>query len=829
VWIENDSAVGNIHFSNSGTIASGEPFAVAIANYSSGPYGYAYVTNTGTISGGWLGLGWNGMDFYDSGDIHTGLAWLGDNCHVYISGLPTIDPTLGAGGSGTNNTLVFNLTGTLQSVNGQSASGTNLSAFALGTNGSIVVSGKTYRWSNFGSVSGTAIPATPLLAGPTGLTATAVSGSQVNLAWNGLTNATSYNVKRSTTSFGPYTTIASGVAATNYADTAAFAGVEYYYVVSAMVGGSETANSAEVALPYSKLTDAIIGTPGSWNNSGNTTTNVFDNNLNTFFDALTGNGDWVGLYFGASVSNAITQINYCPRSGFEGRMVGGIFQGANLADFSDAVTLYTVTAQPPSGVFTSASITNTSAFRYVRYLSPSGGYGNVAELQFYGYLAGASVPLPAAPGGLAAAAVSGSQINVGWNVVTNAASYNVKRSTTNSGPYVIIAKGVIATNYYDAGLMSGTTYYYVVSAVNAGGESANSAQAGVTPASNPPAPWMKLDIGTVGASGSASFTNGLFTVVGAGADIWNTADAFRFVYVPVTGDCTMVARVASVQNIDSWSKAGVMIRESLNANAANAFIAVTPGNGVTWQYRASTGGGSSNNNTPGLNAPYWVKLVRSGNTFTGYRSPDGLTWTQLGTATFTMASTAYVGLALTSHNNSSLCAATFDNVTAPNWPTSIPPRAPASLTAISGNTQVALSWTAASGATSYNVKRSSVSGGPYTVITNIATTTHTDTGLLNGMPYYYVVSALNLAGESTNSVQASAMPQAPPQLTMSQVTTNLTLSWPASATGFNLMTRTNLALGNWLQVTSPLPQLIGNQWQITLPISGDAQFFRLEY
>ena len=197
----------------------------------------------------------------------------------------------------------------------------------------------------------------------------------------------------------------------------------------------------------------------------------------------------MGLDFGAGVSNAITQINYCPRSGFESRMVGGIFQGANQTNFSDAVTLYTVTTQPATGVFTSASITNTSAFRYVRYLSPNGGYGNVAELQFYGYLAGASVPLPPAPTGLAATAVSSSQINLTWNTVTNAASYNVKRSTTNGGPYVIIATGVTATNYNDTGLAGGTTYYYVVSGVNAGGESTNSTQASATTLLAAPVSW----------------------------------------------------------------------------------------------------------------------------------------------------------------------------------------------------------------------------------------------------------------------------------------------------------------------------------------------------
>jgi hypothetical protein len=136
------------------------------------------------------------------------------------------------------------------------------------------------------------------------------------------------------------------------------------------------------------LTGAIIGTSGSYNNLGNTISNVFDNNLSTFFDgpnSSNGNGCWVGLDFGAGVSNIIAQINYCPRSGFESRMVGGLFQGANRLDFSDAVTLSTVAVQPATGVFTQGFTTNTSAFRYVRYLSPNGGWGNVAELQFFGY------------------------------------------------------------------------------------------------------------------------------------------------------------------------------------------------------------------------------------------------------------------------------------------------------------------------------------------------------------------------------------------------------------------------------------------------------------
>jgi cellulose 1,4-beta-cellobiosidase len=269
-----------------------------------------------------------------------------------------------------------------------------------------------------------------------------------------------------------------------------------------------------------------------------------------------------------------------------------------------------------------------------------------------------------------------------------------------------------------------------------------------------------------------------------------------------------------------------MIRESTNANAANAFIAETPGNGVTWQTRSTTGGSSGNAATAGLSAPYWVKLVRSGNTFTGYCSPDGTNWTQQGTAAFTTASTAYVGLAVTAHNDSSLCAATFDSVNAPGWP--LLPGAPASLTATAGNALVALSWAAVSGASSYNLKSATNNGGPYTVLSNVTTTNYTNTGLINGSTCYYVVSALNIAGESTNSVQVSATPQAPPLLNISVSSRNLVFSWRADSAAFTLQSRSNLTLGGWVNVILPAPQITNGQWQATLPtVSSGSVFYRL--
>jgi uncharacterized repeat protein (TIGR03806 family) len=183
-----------------------------------------------------------------------------------------------------------------------------------------------------------------------------------------------------------------------------------------------------------------------------------------------------------------------------------------------------------------------------------------------------------------------------------------------------------------------------------------------------PPPWDDQDIGSVGVAGSATYSLGTFTVTGSGADIWDTADAFRFVHQPVSGDLQLVARVVSLQNTDPWAKAGVMIRETLAAGSRHAFMAITPGNGAAFQRRTSTGGTSTHTAGAAVAAPYWVRLVRSGSTLTGYQSSDGINWQVVGSASIAMSSSVRVGLAVTSHNNSLLATATFQNVllTGPN-------------------------------------------------------------------------------------------------------------------------------------------------------------------
>jgi len=178
---------------------------------------------------------------------------------------------------------------------------------------------------------------------PTNVTASA-GNAQATLTWTASTGATSYTIKRATTSGGPYTNVATGVTSTSYTNTGLTNGTTYYYVISAVNANGESVNS--------------------------------------------------------------TQVSAAP--------------------------------------------------------------------------AGSTVTAPSAPTNVSAAA-GDAQATLTWTASTGAASYNVKRATTSGGPYTNVATGVTSTSYTNTGLTNGTTYYYVVSAVNSAGESANSFQASVTP------------------------------------------------------------------------------------------------------------------------------------------------------------------------------------------------------------------------------------------------------------------------------------------------------------------------------------------------------------
>lgn len=182
------------------------------------------------------------------------------------------------------------------------------------------------------------------------------------------------------------------------------------------------------------------------------------------------------------------------------------------------------------------------------------------------------------------------------------------------------------------------------------------------PTSDLPSPWLHQDVGSTGLSGDASYSSGTFTAVGSGADIYGNADAFHYIYQPITGNVQVVARVLSQQYTDPWAKAGIMFRQSLDDFSRHVNMIISPGNGTSLQFRLDNYDSSSSIMGVTNTTPYWIRLVRDGNIFSGYTSPDGLNWTNTGSVSNPMPATAYVGLAVCAHNNSALNSATFDNV-----------------------------------------------------------------------------------------------------------------------------------------------------------------------
>ena len=181
-----------------------------------------------------------------------------------------------------------------------------------------------------------------------------------------------------------------------------------------------------------------------------------------------------------------------------------------------------------------------------------------------------------------------------------------------------------------------------------------------------PPQFTSADIGSVGVAGSAAYCSGQFTITGSGGDIWGNADAFQFVYayVPVTTNCDIRARVASVQNTSGNAKAALMIRESLAADSRHVMADVEPSAGIEFIWRNTTSGSSSISSVAGT-TPNWIRLTRTNNTFAAYRSADGNAWTQIGSSTnISMANAAYVGLAVCSHNAGVLNTSVMDNLTA---------------------------------------------------------------------------------------------------------------------------------------------------------------------
>lgn len=170
-------------------------------------------------------------------------------------------------------------------------------------------------------------------------------------------------------------------------------------------------------------------------------------------------------------------------------------------------------------------------------------------------------------------------------------------------------------------------------------------------------------VGTITASNSVTTVPGGFNITAAGRDIGDNADAFSFHSQQWSGDFDVQVRVESLGLADGYSEAGLMARSGTAANAPFAAVLARPAlGGVTFQTRSATGSNALSAGSMPVNYPYtWLRLQRTGNTFTGFGSLDGQTWLRLGSATVNMSSAVYVGFALSSHNPASAVSARFRN------------------------------------------------------------------------------------------------------------------------------------------------------------------------
>ncbi|MBN1518321.1 DUF1349 domain-containing protein [Candidatus Sumerlaeota bacterium] len=271
--------------------------------------------------------------------------------------------------------------------------------------------------------------------------------------------------------------------------------------------------------------------------------------------------------------------------------------------------------------------------------------------------------LPLSPPDHLTTSTSAGKMVLQWDHPASTAAFGIKRAMNIDGPYETIATKIYAKTYTDASAAAGIWYHYKVWAEDITGKSPDSIAASGALMDLSSAPWLTSDIGAVGAVGSFKEFNHSLTIEGSGSDIWNSSDEFRYVYKTLHGDFTLTVRVRTMRDTAPWAKAGIMIRETLDAQSKYALCFVSPRRGISFQQRGATGQEASEiAGKAGWRAPCWLRLSRKDDMITAACSSDGSQWLNLGARNIPMTKTLYAGLAVCSVNDGVICQAEFDNV-----------------------------------------------------------------------------------------------------------------------------------------------------------------------
>jgi fibronectin type 3 domain-containing protein len=651
--------------------------------------------------------------------------------------------------------------------------------------------------------------ATLIPAAPAGVAALGGFG-QVVLNWSASSGATSYNVYRSTSSgtegSTPYKT---GLTSTSLTDIGLARGVTYFYQVTALDAGGESDKSNEgsaitAAVPPLGLSASVAGTQislswslsngaASYNvyratSSGAEGSTPYQSGLTatSFTDPRVANGT---TYFyqvtavnagGQSGKSSQASVTLVPAAPVQVTVQGGFGQAVLSWSASSGATRYNVYRGTSSGAegstpfmagLTSTSFTDTGLASGVTYFYQvtaldAGGESDKSR-------EGSGVTAAAPPLGLTAT-VAGAHISLNWSASVGATRYNVYRATSSHGegnsPY---QSGLTATSFTDLGVANGTTYFYQVTAADPAGESGKSNEASSTSLSAAPATLTAQGgFGQVNLGWSASFGATSYDVFrattsgGEGSTPYRTAmTGTALTDLAVASGATYFYQVRAVNNggagVRSHEVAGTVIAippTGFKVTALGASVVLTwaPSAGATSYnvYRAIRSRGEGN-------VPYKTGL--KGTSLTDDTAVSGATYFYQVTAVNASGQSG----------KSSQASVT------------LVPAVPTRVTAQGGFSKVVLSWTASSGATSYNVYRATSRGTesstPYK--TGLAGTSFTDTGLTSGAGFFYKVSSVNAGGESGRSGEASATTIAlpPAALTVAAAATRVALTWSPSA------------------------------------------------
>ena len=610
----------------------------------------------------------------------------------------------------------------------------------------------------------TATPRTTPSA-PQNLAATA-GNAQVSLAWtapssDGGSAITGYKIYRGTSS-GSLTLIDTIGTNTSYVAAGLANGVTYYFAVSAVNAAGESAQSSEQsATPASTPTapQSLSATPGNTQ---------------------------VSLSWSAPASDGGSAItNY------------KIYRGTSSGSLTLLATIGTNTS------FVSAGLTNGVTYYYAVSAVTSAGEGAQSS-------EASATPrtTPGAPQSLSATA-GNAQVSLSWSAPSSdggsaITGYKIYRGTT-TGSLSLLATIGTNTSFVSAGLTNGQIYYYAVSAVNAAGEGAQSSEASATPRTTPGA--------SQGLSATAGNAQVSLSWSAPSSDGGSAITSYKIYRGTSSGSLSLIATIGTNTSFVSagLTNGQIYYYAVSAANAAgegpqSTEASATPRTAPTAPQSLSATAGNTQ-----VSLSWSAPSSNGGSAITSYKIYRGTSSGSLTLLATIGTNTSFVSAGLT---NGQIYYYAVSAVNAAGEGTqsseaSATPRttpgAPQSLSATAGNAQVSLTWAApasdgGSAITSYRIYRGTSSGSLALLATIGTNTSFVSAGLTNGQIYYYAVSAVNAAGEGTQSSEASATPRstptAPQSLSATRGNATVTLSWSApSSNGGSAITNYKIYRG----------------------------------